>query len=292
MQNIAAWARRHPVLGYYILTFLISWGGVLILGSPYGMPTTFDKFQQVWPVVFLPYFFGPATAGLLMTALVDGRAGFRDLRMRFLKWGVSLRWYAVALLTAPLLVLLVEVPGALFTPDYVPAIVTSDNRPVLIIMGLVIGMVFGGLFEETGWTGFVVPKLRQRYGILGTGTIVGLLWGIWHILPGYWASGDASGAIILSAWLPPCVFFLGTLPAYRVLLVAVHDRTKSLPIVMLMHGALSASTLWILAPAVSGAALAIYYVILSAVIWAVVAWVVAAERRQARQPAPSAGPAD
>ena len=36
-------------------------------------------------------------------------------------------------------------------------------------------------FEELGWTGFAVPELRKRYGILTTGLIVGLLWGVWHV---------------------------------------------------------------------------------------------------------------
>src|SRR5512146_2437116 len=73
MQTVAAWARKHPVLAYFTITFIISWGGVLVLGSPYGMPATSEQFGKVWLVVFLPYFFGPATAGLLLTAFVDGR---------------------------------------------------------------------------------------------------------------------------------------------------------------------------------------------------------------------------
>ena len=33
-----------------------------------------------------------------------------------------------------------------------------------------------GFFEELGWTGFAIPTLmRLRYGVLGTGLIVGVL---------------------------------------------------------------------------------------------------------------------
>ena len=39
-----------------------------------------------------------------MTGLVYGRAGLRDLLTRMTRWRVGARWYAVALLTAPLLV--------------------------------------------------------------------------------------------------------------------------------------------------------------------------------------------
>ena len=38
----------------------------------------------------------------------------------------------------------------------------------------------GGIFEELGWTGFAMPTLlrRMRYGVLTTGLIVGVLWGV------------------------------------------------------------------------------------------------------------------
>jgi hypothetical protein len=43
---------------------------------------------------------GPSLTGLLLTGLVSGRAGLRDLRARLLRWRGGARWYAVALLTA------------------------------------------------------------------------------------------------------------------------------------------------------------------------------------------------
>jgi len=45
---------------------------------------------------------GPSVAGILLTGLVYGRAGLRDLFSSLRKWRVSLRWYTVAILTAPL----------------------------------------------------------------------------------------------------------------------------------------------------------------------------------------------
>jgi hypothetical protein len=53
------------------------------------------------PIAILLMLVGPSAAGLLLTGIVYGRAGFRDLLSRLLKWRVSLRWYAIALLTAP-----------------------------------------------------------------------------------------------------------------------------------------------------------------------------------------------
>jgi uncharacterized protein len=45
---------------------------------------------------------GPSVAGILLTGLVDGREGFRDLLSRMTRWQLGARWYAVAFLTDPL----------------------------------------------------------------------------------------------------------------------------------------------------------------------------------------------
>jgi membrane protease YdiL (CAAX protease family) len=263
--------KRHSVATYFALTFAISWGGVLILGAPSGMPTTTEQFEKVWPIVFVPYFLGPSMASILLTVLVYGRASLRDLLSRLFRWRVGTRWYAVALLTAPLLVTAILFVFSLTSPVFLPGILTTADRVSLVLSGLVIGLFLGGLLEELGWTGFAVPGLRRRYDVFTTGLIVGLLWGVWHFLPTFWGSGDSSGALSLSLFLPPCLFYIGVLPAYRVLMVWVYDRTKSLLVVMLMHASLTANTLFILSPSARGVPLMTYYVVLTAAVWVVVA---------------------
>ena len=61
-------------------------------------------------------------------------------------------------------------------------------------MGIAVGLG-AGIFEEMGWTGFAIPRLRLRYGVLSTGLIVGVLWGAWHFFVNFWASGVTSGEL-------------------------------------------------------------------------------------------------
>jgi len=135
----------------------------------------------------------------------------------------------------------------------------------------------GGFLEELGWTGFAVPGLRLRYGVLTTGLIVGFLWGAWHFLVTFWASGDSSGALSLPLFLPPLVFYVAVLPVFRVLMVWVYDHTDSLLIAMLMHASLTGSTLFVLKPQATNVALMIYYLVLAAVLWFFVAVVAVAK---------------
>ncbi len=279
MTSARAFITNHAVLTYYLLTFAISWGGVLILGSPYGMPAPSDLAAKIWPIVFLPYFFGPSVSGLLLTGILYGRAGFREIRARLLKRQVSLRWYAAALLGAPILIALILSALSLSSAEYLPGIITAEDKVGLVLAGLVVGLIFGGLLEELGWTGFATPELRRHRSVLNTGLIVGFLWGIWHLLPTYWTCGDPSGKFDPLLFLPPFIFYLGVLPAYRVLMVWVYERCESLLVVMLMHMSLTGSTLFILAPAAQGVPLAVYYLILSAAMWTVVAVIGLADRQ-------------
>lgn len=272
--------KRNPVLSYFALTFAISWGGVMVLGAPYGMPAPSSQAAKLWPMVFMPYFIGPCLAGLLLTGLVHGMAGLREVASRLRKWRVGARWYMVALLTAPLLVIMALLTLMQISPGFLPGIITSNNRVGLLIAGLVVGLVFGGLMEELGWTGFAVPALRRRQSVLASGLIVGFLWGTWHILPTFWASGNSSGALDPLLFLPPCIFYVGVLPVYRVLMVWVHDRTRSLLVTMLMHASLTASSLFILAPSATGVALMGYYAVLTAALCFVFAAVVVANGGQ------------
>jgi len=264
---IRAFIEKRSTLTYFILTFVISWGGVLILGAPHGMPTTSERFEQLYPIVFLPYLLGPVLSGTLLIGLLDGKAGLRDLLSRMTRWAVSIRWYALAILAAPLLASGILFAFSLRSRAFLPALVTTDDRLALLLMGVAIGLIGGGLMEEPGWTGFATPRLKKSHGVTATGLIVGFLWGVWHILPTYWGSGDSSGALSLSLLLPPLFFYVAVLPAYRVLMVWVYDRTESLLVVVLMHASLTASTLFVLAPSVEGTRLVAYYAVLAAVLW-------------------------
>ena len=69
--------------------------------------------------------------------------------------------------------------------------------------------------------------------------MVGVLWGMWHLLVNFWSSGSPSGALSIPLLLHSILFSVGVLPVYMVLMVWVYDRTGSLLAAMLMHASLS-----------------------------------------------------
>jgi membrane protease YdiL (CAAX protease family) len=261
--------KRHPLTTYFALTFIISWGAILIIVGPGGIPVTTEQVVMLGMATLL----GPSIAGILLTGLASGRVGLRELLSRLLKWRVGARWYVVALLTAPLSTAAVLFALSLLSPEFLPAIFTSDDKATLLLFGILAGLMVG-IFEELGWTGFAIPRLRLRYGVLTTGLIVGLLWGAWHFIL-FWESGSFSGALPLALLLARLFSWL---PAYRILMVWVYDRTESLLVTILMHVSLVASTV-IVEPPLTGGSILTYILVRAAVLWVVVAAVTVAQRR-------------
>jgi uncharacterized protein len=266
MKTIKVFIKSHPVISYFALTFAISWGGMLLImvaGGAGGIP------MVAWVA-------GPPVAAVLLTGLVYGREGFRDLLSRMTRWRVDVRWYAVALLTAPLYMTAILLAFSLNSPDFLPRILTTSDKAALLLFGLGWGLIGGGLLEELGWTGFAVPKLRQRYGVLSTGLIVGPLWAALHFLVFFWM-GRPSGAIPLALFVPlDLLIVVAGMTAFRVLMVWVYDRSGESLLVagMLMHASYTAST-FILGPLVgplgiSGVAFLTLNFAGAAVLWVIV----------------------
>jgi membrane protease YdiL (CAAX protease family) len=260
-----SFVKRHPALTYFVLTFAISTSGILILVSRGGMPI--DRLALSTAVAL---FAGPSVAGLLSTGLVYGRAGLREFLSRLLRWRVGAQWYAIAILTTPLLATPILLVLSLLSSEFLPAIVTTSDKAVLLLLGIVVGLI-GGVLEELGWTGFAVPTLRRRYGVFAVALIVGAMWAVWHVPITFFASVSPSGAVSLPLFVPPLFFYGGVLPVYRVLMVWVYDRTGSLLVATLMHVSLAASTFVILLPPATGVPLITYYLVLAAALCVVVA---------------------
>jgi membrane protease YdiL (CAAX protease family) len=280
MMTIKKFIKRHPELTYFVLTFIFTWGCMALAVYPDGFPITEERFETAGALVYVAMLVGPGGAGILLTGLLDGRAGFRELFSRLFRWRVGPRWYAIALLIAPLMITTILLGLSLFSSNFQPAMFTSDGKSALVLSSIIAGLVVG-FFEELGWTGFAVPRLNRRYGVLNTGLIVGFVWGAWHFLP-FWKNDTFSATF-------PLVLLLGQLfswlPPYRVLMVWVYDRTESLLVSVLMHASLMASLNALVPTKLSGTTLLTWILVWAAVLWVIVGAVaIAINRRYSRQP--------
>lgn len=271
-------AQKHPVVIFYLVTFLISWGGlVLYLGGPNNITA------QPTEVPFLPLYLitvsGPCIAGVLLIGLYNGTEGYRKFLSRLFKYRVKVKWYAIALLIAPVTVFTTLLILWIFSREFLPGIFTSGDSPVasafglaganktkLVLFVLMIGL-FNGFVEELGWTGFVTHKQRLNHNFIATGLNIGMMWGLWHLLSNYIGSAVETENFPLPLYI--AVLLFSFLPPFRILMSWVYAHTGSLFIAILMHASLD--IFWILSMPnfLTGQQRVVWYLV-----WAVVLWIV------------------
>lgn len=98
--------------------------------------------------------------------------------------------------------------------------------PFLSFPFLFVLFFIGAIGEETGYTGYAIDPLQERFGALSASLIIGLPWAIWH----YPSIIQQGHSLIWIAWGT-----LGTV-AVRVLIIWIYNNTgKSLFAVILFH---------------------------------------------------------
>lgn len=281
--SLRARVRRHGVLAYFVLTFAISWGAIVAV---FGLgPITSEQLATQGAFLYVALLLGPSVAGVSLLGLVSGKEGLAELGRRLLAWRVGLRWYAIALLAAPLSIIPVLLVLSLI-PGLIPDVFTIDGLGSRLLTGVGAGLVVA-LCEETGWTGFAVPRLRERSSVVASGAILGLIWGAWHFPP-FWESDTFAQPVAFGLLLARLFSWL---PAFRVLMVWVHDRTQSLLVVILMHASLVATQFVLVAPFdFEGTGAVVYILAWAALLWGVAGLVTVEHERAARRPGPRVDP--
>ena len=235
-RGLGAFVRRHGLVSYYALAYGMSWlfwlpyvlsrHGLGVLDIPF--PEVLGTTQLAG--ILLGAYLGPLGAAFVVTALSEGRPGLRRWGGRLFRWGVNWRWYVLALLGVPALLVagtLVVSPGSAAGLRFPALGVLLAYVPFLVLQ-----MLTTGLAEEPGWRDFALVRHQRQQGSLVGTLILGVLWAGWH-LPLFltdWGreNGGANPSNILSFVLF-CLLF-------SVFITWVFNKTRgSLPLVMLVH---------------------------------------------------------
>ncbi|WP_050515288.1 CPBP family intramembrane glutamic endopeptidase [Streptomyces rimosus] len=134
---------------------------------PMGMPVA--AFQFVLP----------AAVAAFLVFREEGGGGVRRLMKRTVSGGGAARrtWWVIAVLLVPALLLMTY--GLMALAGEPPS---GPHSPLASIPLLLILYFFAALAEEAGWTGYLLRPVRERYGALGAGLVIGLIWAAWHLV--------------------------------------------------------------------------------------------------------------
>lgn len=254
--TIKTYVQKRPVTCYFIAAFAISWLGAFLVVAPKiitGQPVPKMYGILMFPVMIL----GPAAAGIILTAMIEGKAGLRNLISRMIKWRVPGKWY-FSLVIIPCLILTI----LLFLTKFISKSYTPNFFPIGLLFGIP-----AGFFEEIGWTGFAFPKMQLNRSIMGSGLILGILWGLWHLpVIDFLGAANPHGPF----WLPFALSFITAMAAVRMLIVWIYSNTHSALLAQLFH-IISTGSLVFLGPSkVTPGQEVLWYTCYAVALWMVV----------------------
>ncbi|MBL7259956.1 CPBP family intramembrane glutamic endopeptidase [Paractinoplanes lichenicola] len=166
MTTLAVAIRRHPLVSFFVLAFVIGWAP-----WPFG--------GGMFPV-------SPLLAALIVAA-VTGTLG--DLGRRMIRWRVPW-WCYLAAIGLPLLVILSTAAimgGGSWRFAWADLAILFALRWV--------NPLDGPLGEEPGWRGFALPRLDTRHAPLVSAAVLGAVVAVWHLPLLFTEMGNRVGPI-------------------------------------------------------------------------------------------------
>jgi membrane protease YdiL (CAAX protease family) len=165
--------QRHPVsamlLWFFSVGQLIAFFPVVVRPGGQQLPTQ--------PFIIASTLIGLLLPTVVITRVVDGQEGLRELRSRVVGRRPRLWWFAFAFALVPLVALSIAI--ALFGPLH-----GSGSVAAALIWGLVLptayGLLTNNLWEEVAWMGFVQTRLQARHGALRAALLTAPLFAVQH----------------------------------------------------------------------------------------------------------------
>jgi uncharacterized protein len=214
------------ILAFFVLSFVWSWA----IGSAAAQAKA--HFSVLSTVLMMAAGFGPSLAGFVIIAVFSSGSDLRDWLSQCLNWRIGWRWFAVAFVLPPIVMLLAVAIHRL-SGGALPAPPVADHVPMTMLnFGLVL-LVGGPLGEEFGWRGYAMPALAAKLNWRAASLIIGVVWGLWH-LPLFFLASSAQ------AHMPIPLFMLNILAGSAVFGWLFVQTQGSVLLALVLHTSLNA----------------------------------------------------
>ncbi len=155
-----AFLSRYELPLFLMLTYALSWWSAPLMNGQ-----------------LIPH--GPAIAAVIVLGITAGRQGLGELWRRVTHWRIPFIWFVIG----PMVILGYHLVG--FVTNLMLG--ASVASPPYISSGTFLELLLlGGLWEEPGWSGYLLPKMKERFahfpnGLLIAALVTGLFRCIWHL---------------------------------------------------------------------------------------------------------------
>lgn len=178
MKTLTEYARKHEILGFFLIAYVLSWMvGIPLALAAQGKVKLFIPFS-----LHYLYAYGPALAALIMTWLVSGSEGLKELFSRITRWNVKPIWWVVAFSPLWLFGLIVLVQRVATGEWQDMSLLGQVNflPPLNLGVAVILWVLTFGLGEEIGWRGYALPRMQKNRSALSATLILTALWALWH----------------------------------------------------------------------------------------------------------------
>ncbi|MEL4456657.1 type II CAAX endopeptidase family protein [Lutimonas vermicola] len=204
--------------------------------------------------------FTPSLLALLFTAFTKGRKGIHDLFIKQTIKRTSIKWLLLSLLGIPLIASFAVLTNLNFDVSAFSLRTTQLVPQVIIIILIALG-------EEYGWRGFLLPKLMNKFNLLYSSIILGLIWACWHF-PAYLIGSGVPlqmNFMVFLLWVLLATLFISWIYYYTrsvltSILVHIGANAAFNYLFILPEFTGSMNTFWLLILYMSVVVLAVYYV--------------------------------
>ena len=143
--------------------------------------------------------FGPSLAGFAVIAFFSSPAGLRDWAKRCLNWRLGWRWFVLAFLAPPALMLCALAMHAALVGGF-PPMLASEQIPLAIANFGFVLLIGGPLGEEFGWRGYLMPGIAANLNWRAASLLIGVVWGVWH-LPLFYMADTAQSQMAIPVFM-------------------------------------------------------------------------------------------
>lgn len=224
---------------------------------------------------------GTTLTAILLTSIVSGKSGVRQLFARQSERRVGLRWYLISIFLASIIAYAaigIDVILGLHPEIYccIQGFIDFHSDLSLYFPAIIIILLIS-IGEEFGWRGFALPRLQARFSAITASIILGLLHGMWHYPAFLAGTGTLEG-------VPFFWFMMWVMPS-TILMTWVYNNTRRVLVAILFHSGSNAAFGFVpFAPVITGD-LSTYFIFLGLVwITTIIVIVVYGPARLIRKP--------
>jgi len=211
-------AQKHPIIVFLILVFVIA--ALFALSGLYLLAAASSSI-----------------GALITMGVTKGKHGLKELLGTFKNWRSSPILYIISIVLPAMIILIATGISFLFgNPFPFP----ESSKWLSLLLMFILLTLQAGLGEEIGWRGYLTPKLSEKYSILVSSLIVGVIWALWH-LPMYFIPG------VIQYEISQKIGFLPIFAMYSIFIIAssivlswiFFTSNKNLWLPVLLHGSVN-----------------------------------------------------